>query len=132
GLKTIAAAVRCIEGDVIDHRGLQERMSRRDPATLTAFAKAGTSLGVLLQNVWSTFNPQTIVLGGETVTVGGDALLEATTRVLADYAARAGLTPPRVRLAKYSELATAVGGAAYVLHATLHPHQPALHTQYVA
>jgi len=132
GLKTIAAAVRCIEGDVIDHRGLQARMSRRDPATLTAFAKAGASLGVLLQNVWSTFNPQTIVLGGETVTVGGDALLEATTRVLADYAARAGLTPPRVRLAKYSELATAVGGAAYVLHATLHPHQPALHTQYVA
>jgi predicted NBD/HSP70 family sugar kinase len=132
GLKRIAAAVRCVEGDVIDHRGLQTRMTRRDPGTVTAFANAGASLGVLLQNVWTTFNPQTIVLGGETVTVGGDALLEATTGVLADYAARAGQTPPGVRLAKYSDLATAVGGAAYVLHATLHPHQPALHSQYVA
>ena len=87
---------------------------------------------MLLQNVWTTFNPQVIVLGGETVTLGGDTLLDATTGVLADYAARAGLTPPAVRLARYSDLATAVGGAAYVLHATLHPHQLVLHTQYVA
>jgi len=106
-------------------------MSKRDAATRRAFAHAGASLGVLLQNVWTTFNPETIVLGGETVTLGASTLLDATTGVLADYAARAGLTPPGVRLAKYSDLATAVGGAAYVLHATLHPHQPVLHTQYL-
>jgi len=52
--------------------------------------------------------------------------------VLDDYASRAGLKPPRVRLARYADLAAAVGGAAYVLHAALHPHQPALHTRYVA
>ena len=33
--------------------------------------------------------PQVIVLGGETVTFGGDTLLDATTGVLAEYAARA-------------------------------------------
>lgn len=132
GLKGIAAAAGCLRGNVIDHRALQTRMSKRDAATRRAFAHAGASLGVLLQNVWTTFNPETIVLGGETVTLGASTLLDATTGVLADYAARASLTPPRVRLAKYADLATAVGGAAYVLHATLHPHQPVLHTQYVA
>ena len=132
GLKGIAAVAGCLQGDVIDHRGLRARMNTRDEATRSAFARAGASLGVLLQNVWTTFNPQVIVLGGETVSLGGDTLLNATTGVLADYAARAGLTPPGVRLARYSDLATAVGGAAYVLHATLHPHQLALHTQYVA
>jgi predicted NBD/HSP70 family sugar kinase len=132
GLKGIAAAAGCLRRGAIDHRGLRTRMGARDATTQGAFARAGSALGVLLQNVWTTFNPQVIVLGGETVTLGGDTLLDATTRVLADYAARAGLTPPAVRLARYSDLATAVGGAAYVLQATLHPHRLALHTQYVA
>ena len=132
GLKGIAAATGCLKGGVIHHGRLRKRMAAGDAPTRDAFARAGAALGVLLQNVWTTFNPQVIVLGGETVTLGGDTLLDATRWVLADYAARAGLTPPAVRLAMYSDLATAVGGAAYVLHAALHPHQPALHTQYVA
>lgn len=131
GLKSIAAAAGCFQDDVIDRRALRARIAARDAATRSAFARAGALLGVLLQNVWATFNPQAIVLGGETVTLGGDTMLDAATEVLADYARRAGLTAPVVRLATYSDLATAVGGAAYVLHAILNPHQPALHTQYV-
>ena len=88
-------------------------------------------LGVLLQNAWTTFNPQVIVLGGEAVTLGGDTLLNAATEVLAQYAKRAGLMAPMVKTARYADLATAAGGAAYVLHAMLNPHQPALHSQYV-
>lgn len=131
GLKAIAAAAGCFQDDVIDRRALRARMSSRDPATRAAFAKAGTYLGVLLQNAWTTFNPQVIVLGGETVTLGGDTLLDAATEVLSRYAERAGLTAPVVKTARYSDLATAVGGAAYALHAMLNPHQPALHSQYV-
>jgi predicted NBD/HSP70 family sugar kinase len=131
GLKAIAAAAGCYQDDVIDRRALRARMSTRDPATRAAFARAGAYLGVLLQNAWTTFNPQVIVLGGETVTLGGDTLLDAATEVLSRYAQRAGLTAPVVKVARYSDLATAVGGAAYALHAMLNPHQPALHTQYV-
>ncbi len=130
GLKAVAAAADCLHDGNIDHRTLRARMSSRHPATRGAFARAGASLGVLLQNVWTTFNPQSIVLGGETVTLGGDTLLDAATAALGDYARRAGLSAPPLRLARYSDLATAVGGAAYVLHAILNPHQPALHTQY--
>ena len=132
GLKSIAAAAGCLRGQKIDRKRLRTRMAMGDDETRAAFARAGRALGVLVQNAWSTFNPQAIVLGGETVTLGGDALLDATTTVLDDYASRAGLKPPRVRLARYGDLAAAVGGAAYVLHAALHPHQPALHTRYVA
>jgi predicted NBD/HSP70 family sugar kinase len=132
GLKSIAAAAGCLRGQKIDRKRLRMRMAMGDDETRAAFARAGRALGVLVQNAWSTFNPQAIVLGGETVTLGGDALLDATTTVLDDYASRAGLKPPRVRLARYADLAAAVGGAAYVLHAALHPHQPALHTRYVA
>lgn len=131
GLKAIAAAADCLPGGVIDRGLLRGRMSTRDAATRGAFSKAGAALGVLLQNVWTTFNPQTIVLGGETVTLGGDTLLDAARERLHDCARRAGLQAPALRLAKYSDLATAVGGAAYVLHAILNPHQPALHTPYL-
>lgn len=130
GLKSIAVAAGCVLDGSIDRRVLRARMSARDPATRSAFARAGDSLGVLLQNVWTTFNPQSIVLGGETVGLGGDTLLDSATMVLADYARRAGMAAPSVRLSRYSDLSTAVGGAAYVLHAILNPHQPALHTQY--
>lgn len=130
GLKAIARAADCLHDGVIDRRALRARMSTRDTATRDAFARAGAALGVLLQNVWTTFNPQTIVLGGETMTLGGDTLLDSAIERLTDYARRAGVAAPAVRLARYSDLATAVGGAAYVLHAILNPHQPALHTQY--
>ena len=85
-----------------------------------------------MQNVWVTFNPQTIVLGGETVTLGGEVLLEAATTVLRDYASRAGLSAPAIELTRHSDLAVAIGGAGYVLHAVLHPYQSALYAPYAA
>ena len=132
GLKSIASATGCVKGRSIDRQALRSRMAAGDDAVRRAFMRAGQALGVLLQNAWSTFNPQAIVLGGETITLGGDALLDAATSVLTGYAQRAGLKAPRVRLARYGDLAAAVGGAAYVLHAIMNPHQPALHTRYVA
>jgi predicted NBD/HSP70 family sugar kinase len=132
GLKSIAAEAGCLRGQRIDRKRLHAQVAAGDEEACAAFARAGQALGVLVQNAWSTFNPQAIVLGGETVTLGGEALLAATRSVLDDYAARAGLKAPRVKLARYGDLAAAVGGAAYVLHAALHPHQPALHSRYVA
>lgn len=130
GLTAIAAAAGCLRSNGIDHDALRSRMRARSPDARAAFAQAGASLGVLLQNVWTTFNPQAIVLGGETVTLGGDSFLDAASAVLEKFAQQAGLPAPVVRLARYADLATAVGGAAYVLHAVLNPHQRALQTQY--
>lgn len=131
GLRAIANAAGCLDEQGIDRRKLRELMRSRDSNSRKAFIRAGEVLGVLLQNAWTTFNPQVIVLGGETVTLGGDIFLDASTDVLKRYASKAGLTAPIVKTARYSNMAAAVGGAAYVLHALLNPHQPALHSQYV-
>lgn len=105
GLKSIAAAAGCLRGQKIDRKRLRARIEAGDDETRTSFARAGRALGVLVQNAWSTFNPQAIVLGGETVTLGGGALLDAATTVLDDFASRVGLKAPRVRLARYGDFA---------------------------
>lgn len=130
GLRSIAAAADCLQHGAINHAALRARMSARDPVARAAFARAGELLGVLLQNAWTTFNPQVIVLGGETVTLGGEILVDTASQVLAHYAGRAGLQAPKVKLTRYSDFAVAVGGAAYVLHAILNPHQRSLHIRY--
>jgi predicted NBD/HSP70 family sugar kinase len=132
GLKAIAASAGCLDGHAIDRAALLARVRERHAPTREAFAQAGRSLGVLMQNIWTTFNPQAIVLGGETVALGGDSLLDAATSVLDDYARRAGMPAPPTRVSRFADMATAVGGAAYVLHALLHPQQRALHTRYEA
>lgn len=132
GLRAVATAAGCLKDSQIDHAALRMRMQTGDAGARAAFAQAGTLLGVLLQNVWVTFNPQIIVLGGETVTLGGEVLVDAARAVLRDYAGRAGLAPPTIELARHSDLAVAVGGAGYVLHAVLHPYQSALYAPYAA
>jgi predicted NBD/HSP70 family sugar kinase len=123
GLKAIAADAGCLSPDgAVDRMALKSLMGARSPRARDAFAVAGNVLGVLLQNVWTTFNPQVIVLGGETVTLGGDNFLDAAIRRLELFAEAAGLPAPTVRVAKYGELATAVGGAAFVLHSLLRPY----------
>jgi predicted NBD/HSP70 family sugar kinase/biotin operon repressor len=122
GLKAIAAALNCMVGDCVDHAALQKLATESSPETQAAFTRAGAALGVLLQNTWTTFNPQCIVLGGETLTLGGEHFLGAAIAALEAYGTRAGLPVPEVRVARYGELATAVGGAAYVLHCLLRPH----------
>lgn len=132
GLRAIAAAAGCLRGGAIDRVRLRDRMAARHAATRAAFAQAGGYLGVLLQNVWATFNPMTVVLGGETVALGGETFLDAACGVLDRVAARVGVPPPALRHARHADRAAAVGGAAYALHAILHPHQGARHTPYRA
>lgn len=130
GLRAIATELGALKHGAIDHAELLRRMSTRDPLARGAFAQAGRALGVLLQDVWTTFNPAVIVLGGETVVLGGEALMEAACDVLADVSRRVGMPAPAVRLARHSERAAAVGGAAYVLRAALNPHEPSAHEPY--
>ncbi|MDH4449884.1 MAG: ROK family transcriptional regulator [Rhodoferax sp.] len=81
---------------------------------------AGHYLGVLLQNLWTTFNPDTLILGGPSCD-NYPAMVQTAQQTLQRYAAAAGMTAPRVRLARYGMLASAVGAAALVLHHELRP-----------
>lgn len=120
GLRALALRAGALAaGGEVDHGALRERLARHDPATVAAFAEAGRDLGVLLQNVWAMVDPQLIVLGGETVALGGADLVEPARRALADAAARTGWTAPLLRVTRFGERAVAVGGAALVLRRLL-------------
>ena len=80
----------------------------------------GRYLGVLLQNLCTTFDPGVLVLGGASC-VAHPNLMQVAVAVLHQYAKDAGIPPPVVRHARYGLLAAAVGAAALVLHHDLRP-----------
>jgi predicted NBD/HSP70 family sugar kinase len=122
GLKAVARAAGRLRGDEIDRAGLgADLASRRSRRTRQAFAVAGNALGVVLHNLWTTFDPMAIVVGGEAVTLGGAHFLEPAVARLARFGADAGLPPPPVRVARHADLASAIGGAAFALNALVRP-----------
>jgi predicted NBD/HSP70 family sugar kinase len=122
GLKAVAHAAGLLRNGEVDRAALAAELEKpRAQRARKAFAAAGDALGVLLQNAWTTFNPKAIVLGGEAVTLGGAHFLEAAVERLARFGRDAGVAPPAVRVARYGDLAVAVGGAAFALDALLRP-----------
>lgn len=125
GLRAVAQEATRLGGAPVDVSELKRLIAARDPVVRQAFEEAGRSLGVLLQNVWTTFDPRAIVLGGESITLGGQPFVDAALAVLEDYAVQAGVPAPAVRLSRFAELAIAVGGAAYALYSLMRPYQAA-------
>lgn len=82
--------------------------------------EGGHYLGVLLQNLWTLFNPSVLVVGG-TSCERYPGLLERARQTLQSYAQSSGMEAPAVRSAHYGRLACAVGAAALVLHHELRP-----------
>lgn len=85
--------------------------------------RAAAFFGVLLQNLWVTFNPRAIVLGGKSCAEYRDFAQIAIERVKR-HADGAGEPAPDLRTARYDALAPAVGAAALALHEYLRPLQP--------
>lgn len=101
----------------IGAKALAEQLSQRGHLD-----RPGHALGVLLQNLWATFNPGVLVLGGASCLRYPELARTAQT-VLQSYADSAGMPAPTVRLARYQLWASAVGAAALVLHQYLRPMQ---------
>lgn len=85
--------------------------------------RGGHYLGVVLQNLWTTFNPRAIVVGGKSCDHHPEFLQSALATV-ATYAASAGMPAPSIRMARYGPLAAVVGAAALTLHEYLRPMHP--------
>jgi predicted NBD/HSP70 family sugar kinase/DNA-binding XRE family transcriptional regulator len=97
--------------------GARALAARADPGT------GGHYLGVVLQNLWTTFNPSVLVVGGPSCD-RYPAIVQTAQDTLARYAEAADMAPPTVRPARYGLLASAVGAAALVLHHDLRPLHP--------
>ena len=95
-------------------------VAERDAEALRAVKKAGSYLGVLLNNLASAYDPGCIVLGGAMVELG-DVFLQPALRTLDEYAAAANLTPPTVRTSRFGADAVAVGAAALARYRLTRP-----------
>ncbi len=89
-------------------------------AKLADPAQGGHYLGVVLQNLWTTFNPSVLIVGGPSCD-HYPGIVQVAQDTLQRYAASAGMAAPTVRPARYGLLASAVGAAALVLHHELRP-----------
>ena len=85
-----------------------------------SLALAGQALGILMQNLWITFNPGVLVVGGSSC-VKHPELLRMAQDTLKAYSASAAIAAPLIRPARYGALAAAVGAAALVMHQHLRP-----------
>jgi predicted NBD/HSP70 family sugar kinase len=99
---------------------LQRRLGEGDAETLRAVKKAGSYLGVLLQNLASAYDPACIVVGGSVVELG-DVFLRPALQTLNEYTAAAGLPPPAVRRSRFGPDAVAVGAAALARYRLTRP-----------
>jgi predicted NBD/HSP70 family sugar kinase len=85
-------------------------------------ASGGDHLGVVLANLWTTFDPSVLIVGGPSCAKYPDLITRAQ-EVLKTYSDSARMPAPPVRPARYGLLASAVGAAALVLHRQLRPMQ---------
>lgn len=99
---------------------IERRLENNDGDTVLAVKKAGSYLGVLLQNVASAYDPGCIVLGGCLVDLG-DVFLAPALKTLNDYSAAANLEPPAVRLSRFGADAVAIGAAALARYRLTRP-----------
>lgn len=98
----------------------QARLSAGDECARVVSVRAGHYLGVLMHNLWSTFDPAQIVLGGQCCQLG-EFYLDAARSCLEELAGKAGLTPPRVSIARFGDHAVSIGATALVLHQIVRP-----------
>ena len=99
---------------------LVDRIARRDEATIRAAARSGEYLGVLMQNLSNTIDPEVIVLGGPLCQLGPDFVLPAI-RAMQRNAGLHADAPVPIRLCRFGLNACAVGAAGSVLQAALNP-----------
>jgi predicted NBD/HSP70 family sugar kinase len=99
---------------------LFEQALAGERATCAAVEAAGRQLGVLLNNLWTAFDPMAIVIGGPALRLG-EALIGPARRVLGEYAQAAMLAAPAIRTSHFGADAVAVGGAALARYRLTRP-----------
>jgi predicted NBD/HSP70 family sugar kinase len=99
---------------------IQQRLASQDAEAIRSVRKAGTWLGVLLQNLSAAYDPACIVLGGAGVELG-DTFLGPALGTLGEYAAAANLPPPTVKTSRYGADAVAAGACALARYRLTRP-----------
>lgn len=120
GQRAISAQIIGRAGETLPVDQMRQLLEHGDAASILAARRAGHYLGVLIQNLWTYFNPGRIVLGGSVCELGAP-FLDAAKSCLDRYALDCGLQLPDIQLSRYGARSVAVGAAALVKYALLRP-----------
>jgi predicted NBD/HSP70 family sugar kinase len=120
GQRAISTQIIGHAGEILPVDAMRQLLERNDAAAILAARRAGHYLGVLIQNLWTYFNPGRIVLGGSMCELGAP-FLDAAQSCLDRYAEDCGLQLPDIQLSRFGSRSVAVGAAALVKHALLRP-----------
>jgi predicted NBD/HSP70 family sugar kinase len=120
GQRAISTQITGNAGDLLSVETMRQLLERQDEAALLAVRRAGHHLGVLIQNLWTYFNPGRIVLGGPLCELGAP-FLEAADFCLERYSHDCGMPLPEINLSRFGSHSVAVGAAALVKHVLLRP-----------
>ncbi len=98
---------------------LVERLERGDATLKRVVEEAGEQLGLVLQNLVVTINPEVLILGGPLSRLQG--LVDAAVGSLRRLSGEQSYHHAQVRVCQFGLDAAAVGAAGSVLHQALHP-----------
>ena len=98
----------------------QSRVEAGDDSVQQVLENAGHYLGVLIHNLWSTFDPAQVVLGGQCSRFG-TYYVDTALATLNERVSDGSLRPPKVTVARFGEQAVAIGATALVLHQIVRP-----------
>ena len=120
GQRAISARIAGNTSDLLSVETIRGLLEREDEVALLAVRRSGHYLGVLLQNLWTYFNPGRIVLGGALCELGAP-LLDSAQACLENYSQDCGLQLPEIQLCRFGAHSVAVGAAALIKHALVRP-----------
>jgi predicted NBD/HSP70 family sugar kinase len=120
GQRAISARIAGNTSDLLSVETIRDLLEREDEVALLAVRRSGHYLGVLIQNLWTYFNPGRIVLGGPLCELGAP-FLDAAQACLENYSQDCGLQLPDIRRSRYGSCSVAVGAAALIKHALVRP-----------
>lgn len=120
GQRAISARIAGNTSDLLPVDTIRGLLERDDEVALLAVRRAGHYLGVLIQNLWTYFNPGRIVLGGALCELGAP-FLDSAQACLDNYSQDCGLQLPEIQLCRFGSHSVAVGAAALIKHALVRP-----------
>ena len=120
GQRAISARIAGNTSDLLSVDTIRGLLEREDEVAVLAVRRAGHYLGVLIQNLWTYFNPGRIVLGGALCELGAP-FLDSAQACLDNYSQDCGLQLPEIQLCRFGSHSVAVGAAALIKHALVRP-----------
>ena len=120
GQRAVSTRISGRADDLLTVDTIRQLLDRNDESAHLSVRRAGHYLGVLIKNLWTSFNPGRVVIGGPLCDLGSP-LLDAAFSCLEGFSRDCSLPLPELRLARFGSRSVGMGAAALVKHVLTRP-----------